>query len=94
MKLMFNTIRHPYPDVHPGRSITFVEIYDGDNELLAKGEAIKRPDEPFNKVIGFQYAVKNAIKGLDKVLRTLIWGKFFNHSKKTRQLLNQRRNNE
>ncbi len=88
MELIFNTIRHPDPEVNPGRSITFVKIYHND-ELWATGEAIKRPDEPFDKVMGFKYAVKNAIGLLPQKQRKWIWREFFRHSKKTRQLLNQ-----
>ncbi len=89
MNLIFNTMRYPDPEVNPGRSITFVEIFNNRGALLGVGEAVKRPDEPFNKVVGFKYAVKDAIQGLPKHVRCKIWKDFFRHSVKTQQLLNQ-----
>ena len=87
MKLIFNTIRYPDPEVNPGRSITFVKV-EKKGEIIAEGEAIKRADEPFNQVVGFKYAVKNAVRNLAKSDRVYIWKGFFGHSKKTRQLIN------
>lgn len=87
MKLLFNTIRQPDPEVHPGRSITFVKILHPNGETFAIGEAIKRSDEPFNKIVGFKYAITNALKNIDKQDRAIVWEAFFNHSKKTQKIL-------
>ena len=85
----FNTIRNPDPEVNPGRSITFVEVQNNRGALIGIGEAIKRPDEPFNRTLGFKFAVKDAVKGLPKHVRCKVWHDFFEHSTKTKHLIKQ-----
>ena len=80
MKFKFVSIREPDPEVNLGRSITFVEITWG-NGFRISGEAVKHPNEPFNKALGQKYAIADALIHIDRASRKEVWFAFANYSK-------------
>ena len=87
MEFKFESIRTPDPEFHPKRSITFATVKGSDGMLIAEGYAVKRPDEPYNKILGQKFALMDALESRPKLVRSIVWEEFFMSSKGRNKLI-------